>query len=58
MRKEIKSKVAISELAKATKYEPATLPSKFPEVYTAYMRFITLSVTTATVERSLSKLHT
>ena len=58
MRIEIKSKVAISELAKATKYEPVTLPSNFPEVCPAYILFITLPVTTATVERSLSKLHT
>lgn len=56
MRNVIKNTGNIMDLAKAIICEHSTFSSNFPEVCTAYILFITLPVTTATAERSFSKL--
>lgn len=56
MRKEIKNAENIRQLAKAIICKNSTLSACFPEVCTAYILFTTLPVTTATAERSFSKL--
>lgn len=56
MRKEIKNAKNIRQLAKAIICQNSTLSASFPKVCTAYILFTTLPVTTATAERSFSKL--
>jgi hypothetical protein len=56
MKTAIKNADSIRQLVKLIVCENSTLSASFPEVCTAYILFTTLPVTTATSERSFSKL--